>query len=232
MLKENDEEWLRHRYPALIRAGQTIAGTIQFKASYNQKTNRFVILDDQATDQIGSVALAGTFQIRIEERTDKSISRLPAVYVERLDPISDRHFNPRDKTACLCSPLEEDEFLQPALQFRAFLEQLVIPFLYGQLSYSSTGRWPWKEYSHGASGILESYSQIRDRNQAEECVRKLALDSNWPRIQSALRQKPYVKGHTPCFCPRMDQIRRCHPGALQGELHLQRDLRELGIPIP
>jgi hypothetical protein len=30
----------------------------------------------------------------------------------------------------------------------------------------------------------------------------------------------------------MDQIRRCHPAALEGARRLQQDLRALGIPVP
>lgn len=232
MLKEDDEQWLRYNHPALIPAGQVIAGTIKFSASYNEQRNTFLILSHGVADPEGAVALSGTFQIRIEERTDKSISRLPALYVEGIDTTPERHINQRDKSACLCSPFDEEDFLQPELQFRGFLEQLVIPFLYGQVFYSSKRHWPWTEYSHGAAGILEAYSKIRDRNRAEECLRVLAQDTSWSKIQAALRQKPYTKGHTLCFCPKMDQIRRCHPGALEGVLRLQQDMRALGIPIP
>jgi hypothetical protein len=233
MLKESDEQWLRNEHPALIPTDQAIAGTIEFRASYKKQSNRFLILADHDTDPIGAVTLSGSFRIRIQERSDKSDSRLPALHVQGINPTAERHFNQRDNSACLCSPFDEDEFLQPEFQFRAFLEQLVIPFLYGQTFYSSNGHWPWTEYAHGATGILEAYSKIRDQSRAQECLRKLAQDKNsWPKIQSALRQKPYIKGHTPCFCPTMDQIRRCHPVALEGALSLQRDLKTIGIPIP
>ena len=232
MLRERDEQWLRDTHPALVQVGPVVAGTIEFTASYNERGNIFVIHGNGVAGQEAAVPVSGSFQIRIEERTDKSTSRLPALYVQGLELTADRHFNQRDKSACLCSPFDEDEFLQPELQFKPFLEQLVIPFLYGQVFYSSHGHWPWTEYAHGATGILEAYSKIRDRNRAEECLRLLVQDTHWPRIQSALRQSPYTKGHTPCFCAKMDQIRRCHPGALKGALRLQQDLRAFGIPIP
>jgi hypothetical protein len=232
MLKESDEEWLRSKYPALIPVGNTVTGTIHFRASYSQQTNLFLILGDQVPDQPGGVALSGAFQIRIEERRDKSTSQLPAFYVQGVDPTPERHFNCGDQSACLCSPLEEREFLEPEFQFSVFLEQLVIPFLYGQLFYCSKGSWPWTEYAHGATGILEAYSKILERNRAEECLRQLARDMNWARIRSALQQQPYIKGHTPCFCTRKDAIRRCHPDALKGARRLQRDLQALGISVP
>jgi hypothetical protein len=232
MLRESDKQWLRDIYPALTPSGNGVAGTIEFVASYNNQSNTFLILGDGITGQAGAVALSCTFEIRVEERNDKSISQLPALYVQGVDPTADRHFNQREKSACLCSPFDEAEFLQPEFQFKPFFEQLVIPFLYGQAFYSSKGHWPWTEYAHGATGILEAYLQLSDQNRAGECLQRLVQDREWPRIHLALRQKPYVKGHTPCFCSKRDQIRRCHADALKGVLRLQQDLKELGIPIP
>jgi hypothetical protein len=232
MLQENDKEWLHHNHPGLIAAENGVAGTLEFSASYNEQSNTFVIDADGVSDQEGALTLAGSFTIRIEERATSSTSRLPALYVEGVDPTDDRHFNQQDKSACLCIPFEEDEFVQPAFQFRLFFERLIIPFLYGQIFYSSRGRWPWTEYAHGATGILEAYSKLCDQSRATECLRLLAKDRVWPRIKSALRQTPQIKGHTPCFCPKKDHIRRCHPGALKGLLRLQQDIDALGLPIP
>jgi hypothetical protein len=233
VLKTEDEHWLRDSYPGLTLDGKSVSGHVKFNATYNREFNRFLILADGVIDTVGGLALSGEFRIRIKERADKTASALPAVYVEEVDVVPERHFNPADRSACLCSSLEETDFFQPEFQFRLFLEQLVVPFLYGQISYSQTGRWPWSEYAHGAIGLLESYSDIADRSKAEDCLRRLAHDRNvWPSIKAALQQKPYIKGHTPCFCPKMDKIRRCHPKALRGVLELQRDIRVSGIPIP
>src|SRR5580704_12090307 len=100
MLKESDEQWLRHAHPALGLTGNAITGTIDFRASYDQQSNRFLILADHAGEPVDAVTLSGAFQIRIEERTDKSDSRLPALYVQGIDPTPERHFNQRDKSAC------------------------------------------------------------------------------------------------------------------------------------
>src|SRR6266581_2589438 len=181
MLKESDELWLRDAHPALIPAGNAITGGIEFRASYGQQTNRFLILADHTADPIDAVTLSGAFQIRIEERSDKSDSRLPALYVQGIDPTTERHFNQRDKSACLCSPFDENDFLEPEFQFRPFFERLVIPFLYGQVFCSSKGHWPWAEYAHGATGILEAYSKVRDQNRTEQCLQKLAQDMSWPK---------------------------------------------------
>lgn len=231
MLKERDEEWLRTAHPALAPAGHAIEGTIRFRASYHQQNNHFLILADGDSGPSDAVTLSSTFQIRIEERADTTDSRLPALFVHGIDPTPERHFNQRDKSACLCSPFDEDEFLEPEFQFRPYLEQLVIPFLYGQAFCASNGRWPWPEYAHGATGILEAYSKIGDSGRAQQCLEKLAQDKSWSQIQLALRQKPYIKGHTPCFCLSKDHIRRCHPKALEGARHLQEHLRMRGLSL-
>lgn len=231
MLTESDEEWLHSTYPGLIPSNGTVSGTISFTASYDRDTNKFFILGDEIPGGAACIVLSGTFQIRITERADKSWSHLPALHIHGIDPTPARHFGQADKSACVCSPFDEHDFLKPELQFRAFLEQLVIPFLYGQLFYSSEGRWPWPDYAHGATGILEAYSKIRDGSRATDCLRLLAQDMNWRNICSALQQQPYIKGHILCFCEKPDQIRRCHPDALEGARRLQQDLLALGIPI-
>lgn len=231
MLTQSDDEWLRNNYSGLLASNGAVSGTITFTASYDRDANKFFILGGETPDGARSVVLSGSFQIRIAERTDKSTSQLPALYVQGVDPTPARHFGQADKSACVCSPFDEQDFLQPDLQFRVFLEQLVIPFLYGQLFYSSEGHWPWPEYTHGATGILEAYSKIRDGSRATDCLRLLAQDLNWKNICSALQQQPYIKGHTRCFCEKPDQIRRCHPSALEGARRLQQDLRALGIPL-
>jgi hypothetical protein len=87
--------------------------------------------------KFGGVKLNGSFKINVEERSDKAFSDLPALYVENVDTSMDRHFSQRDKSGCLCSPLEENEFLFPTFRFQPFIEELIIPFLYGQLYFTS-----------------------------------------------------------------------------------------------
>src|SRR5437899_569072 len=133
MLQPGDEEWLREKHPGLTVAGEILSGSIQFRAGYDAKINQFFSIEEGATASTDAVILSGTFKVRIKPRADRSNSRLPSLYVHGIEPAANRHFNSADKSACLCSPLEEDEFLRPELQFRVFLEQLVIPFLYGQV---------------------------------------------------------------------------------------------------
>ena len=128
MLQPGDEEWLREKH-GLTVAGEILSGSIQFRAGYDAKINQFFLIEEGATASTDAVILSGTFKVRIEPRADRSTSRLPSLYVHGIEPAANRHFNSADKSACLCSPLEEEEFLKPELRFRVFLQQLVIPFL-------------------------------------------------------------------------------------------------------
>jgi hypothetical protein len=182
--------------------------------------------------KFGGVKLNGSFKINVEERSDKAFSDLPALYVENVDTSMDRHFSQRDKSGCLCSPLEENEFLFPTFRFQPFIEELIIPFLYGQLYFTSKRRWPWQDLAHGGSGLLESYFRLADPSKAKECIQRLSHVADWVQIKRVLMQKSEIKGHTPCFCPQKDYIRRCHPEAWKGIQKLRYDIKEFGLNIP
>jgi hypothetical protein len=107
-----------------------------------------------------------------------------------------------------------------------------MPFLDGQLFYSERGYWPWAEYPHGSTGLLESYFRVRDPAKAEDCLKKLALDSSWPYVRAVLLQRSSIKGHTRCSCPKRDFMRRCHPTALEGIRLLRHDVKTQNLQLP
>ncbi len=229
MLTEQDQAWLAEEYPGLAIAEGTVSGVLGFTASYNEQTDRFFIIKDGRFDKVPGLILTGVFEVRIEAPADPT--KLPSLYVSGIEHIQDRHFNQTDDSACLCSPLDEDDFLVPVFEFKKYLEQLVIPFLYGQVFFDSEERWPWFEYAHGATGVLEAYFKRHDSTKVSECILNLKNDwLTWPRIKSALLQK-VIKGHTPCVCEKRGPIRRCHPSAWHGIRRLQHDIRTEGIAL-
>jgi hypothetical protein len=234
LISDKDKDWLTQKYPKLKPTPNEISGEIEFTGNYNSEKNCFRILNDsESNHEVGGITLRGKFRIRIQERENKYLSQLPAVYVEGVDPLPSRHFNQTDKSACLCSPLEEEEFLSQGFSLQLFLQKLVIPFLYGQIFYSNKGYWPWTEYSHGVVGLLESYLKVNDPSKAQDCLNKLSRQDKpgWERVKLALRQKSEIKGHTPCFCPKTDHIRRCHPAAWKGVSKLRQDIKDKNINL-
>jgi len=226
LISDTELRWLRQTQPGMSVEPDGITGTVEISATYNEQTGRFQILYEGAPDEAGGLRLVGCFRIRLQDRTNTATSRLPALYVRDLDPIPDRHFGQLDCSACLCSPFREGEFLDSGLDFIRFFEQLVIPFLYGQLFFSREGRWPWAEYAHGVVGLLEAYLHENDPTKAERCLELLVTDlSSWVRIQPLLRRRGKIKGNFSCFCSKAGPIGNCHPKALTGIRRMQRDLR-------
>lgn len=233
MISSDDERWLAESYPGLVRQENVIAGKISFTASYNEKSNQFLIMRDREVDAMGGTILSCEYQIRVVTRDEITYSALPALYVDEIDVVNDRHFA-FDRSACLCSPLQEKEFLFPKFDFPKFLEQLVVPFLYGQSFYSRYNHWPWAEYTHGVTGLLESLvdEEILDADTIRNFLSMLAIEKGaWPDIRVAL-QRARIKGHTLCFCPKHDQIRRCHPKALIGIRKLEQEIKGYALPLP
>ena len=229
-MNETDLVWMRNAYPGLTFGDDAITGQIEFNARYDVAQHLFFILGSTQCQSDG-ITLGGAFTIRISPRLPGAISRLPALHVEGVEVIADRHFTSSDGSACLCSMFDEDDFLVPDFQFKAYLQELIVPFLYGQIFYTRYKRWPWPEYAHGATGALEAYSSMPDGSRAHFCIESLVRFPDWPRIRTALEQEPYVKGHTPCMCSAKDQIRRCHPNALAGMRLLKRHIQEQNISL-
>lgn len=236
MLTEHDKKWLFDNYPYLsCSEDDGISGMVTFKATYNKDINRFLILRDYIENTVGGLELGGTFTINIKETTDKNLSQLPSLYIEGVDPIANRHINeiPNNHRACLCSPFVEDQYITPTFNFKRYFEELIIPFLYGQLFYDQEKHWPWEDLSHGSIGLLESYLKINNPTKAKECLEKLPRDSkNWKKIKILLAQKTAIKGHTLCFCQSIAKIRDCHIIAWKGAEKLRQDIKNQSLTIP
>jgi hypothetical protein len=237
MLTTEDKEWLRESYRNLVCSElDEISGVLEFSATYNEKENLFLILGGGVENTVGGLRLDGSFKIKIKETPNVITSKLPSLYIEGVEAIVDRHINqtPDDHRACLCSPFVEDNYLTPNFQFRRYFEELVIPFLYGQVFYDHEGRWPWGDLSHGSIGLLESYYNLEDPTKAKECLDKLRQDrSNWEQIKLALYKKNPIKGHTLCFCLKGKNLRSCcHSDAWKGAELLRKDIKTQGLIIP
>ncbi len=220
-----NREWIATEFPGLIIGPDSIRGNIEVHAEYDPVTLQFRPLAEENDEVVGKFVMREIFEIEIKERPDALTSRLPALLVNGVDPIPDRHFNQTDKSACLCSPLEEDRFLVPEFNLQRFMKELVIPFLYAQIYFTKHQNWPWTGYSHGALGILESYLKISESEKAKETITVLSRDrAAWPKIKRLLESKLEMRGHTPCVCEKGDHSRRCHKKAMAGLSKLREDV--------
>jgi hypothetical protein len=224
MLSREDSVWLAREYPDLTLAPHEVKGLLKFTGAYHEGSGRFFILNYEPADaEIGTV-LSGAFEIKICGRLGLEATILPKLFVVGVPHTLDHHFYQNDFSACLCSPLQHQDFLIPKFEFRRFFNELVVPFLYGQVFLSVYGKWPWGEFAHGATGILEAYAVSNGKRKTQICVGFLSQDHNWPRIKSILLEESLVDANLQCFCRSGQIIGHCHPQALQGARQLQKDL--------
>ena len=217
-VSDEDRAWLSHAYPLLQIENGQVFGAVAFRGWYDSVSELFKVLSDEEKPSAG-IALLCNFSVRIKDRTNTLNSLLPELRIDGIKPLSDRHINEGDSTACLMTPLEEDKFLLPQFKFRLFFERLVIPFLYGQAFYEIHKKWPWKDLSHRALGVLESYGQISSptATHLHTCIQHLQHDNNlWPNIRRLLSQSRSIPEYERCLCGERRIFRVCHGVALAG----------------
>ncbi|HVU06646.1 MAG TPA: hypothetical protein VHE10_02565 [Candidatus Paceibacterota bacterium] len=141
----------------------------------------------------------------------------------------DLHFNIGSETACLCVRQEEKKKFPPGSSLSVFIENLVIPYLYGLSHFDMYRKWPWGERSHGVLGMLEFYGENPDK-QTEESMREITAalrpEKNWKEYDKQLRNP---RPHGRCVCGKDKSFEKCHFAAFQGVVCFNEDLKRLGI---
>lgn len=231
-LNKTNIQWINENYPNLNvdSSNFIIEGILDFCPGYNSNLNQFRIIYDSDWKSQGWLVLLGKYYINLSFKNNG----LPQLRMksEEVQITNDRHFNLYDKTACLCGPSEEDNYLKRDITLQLFIEELVLPFLYGQKYYDQFEKWPWHEYSHGILGALESYYFDDDVQSIEFCLEKIKNDTQvWESFLAFLRKKRKKKGHEPCICGSNKDIRNCHSDAWYGLNKLQDDIKKLKINI-
>jgi hypothetical protein len=79
--------------------------------------------------------------------------------------------------------------------------------------------------------LLESFADRHTYDDMEILLSTLSQHKEWPQVKQVLLRNK-IKGHTPCFCPRGDLLRRCHPRALDGLRTLHGYMRARSIALP
>lgn len=236
VLTDADAEWLGEHYPGLAAEPDLsrVAGSIKFSAAYDEAANGFSILRAQGRRPPGEL-LACDYEITICEgtgTTSAARTRLPRLLVENAPYTfsADRHCSAG--YSCLCGPSEEVAFAR-GYNFRQYLEELCIPFLYAQSYYSVHGRWPWPAYEHDALGALESY-QVSGNDETLRLTIDgvLVFQPAWSLIRALLTGSGKPFGHMLCLCGSRKPIRHCHREAWEGLKKLNADVRRLNVDLP
>lgn len=212
---------VEERYPSLGYSGNgQWEGPFKFDATYNGKQIidlfRIQIIADKnypnripALREVGGRVLAITSKHRVE--------------------LADVHYNASSNTACVCVKQEETARFPPGSKLPTFIEDLVIPYLYGLSFFDQTGRWPWTEFSHGGLGLLEFYAQDSispTREDLLEIGKMIRTGPNWRQYSKQLK-KP--NSERKCLCGSGRPISDCHSDVWQGINKLHAHLKRLGL---
>jgi len=172
------------------RSHISVSGNLSFLAHYNG-----ISIEDEYTVEI--TVPEGYPQIL---PTAKEIGgRIP----------KDFHTYP-DKTLCLGSPIETKMKFRNRETLLGFVEDLLIPFLYGYSYREKCGEMPYGELSHGMNGIVEAYKGLFqiDDDLAVMAFLKILADDNY-------------RGHISCPCGSNVKLRNCHGNIIRELKHYQ-----------
>ena len=145
-----------------------------------------------------------------------------------------------DGTLCLAVPIAERLMFSRQPSLLGFVNNLVIPYLYGYCHWKEHGEHPFGEQKHGDEGIVRYYVDTLD----------LIDEARALAVVLFLFEHGY-RGHHDCPCGSALKVRKCH-GPMLYDLHchhtpetLRYDLRavlghcgeklakgQLSLPVP
>ncbi|MCK8123918.1 SEC-C domain-containing protein [Pseudoalteromonas sp. 2CM39R] len=116
------------------------------------------------------------------------------------------HTNP-DGSFCLAIPIEERELFEIEPSLLGFINNLVVPFLYGYSYFLKYGEHPFDEREHGNKGILDFYLErfkSRDARTVLTSLYKFAVHG--------------YHAHEKCPCGSGKKVLKCHNTELKSLL--------------
>jgi hypothetical protein len=215
---------VENRYPRLRAAENGVAeGVLDLHAVYDGEERR------------------DEFQVRIVAPSDYPNSipslletggRTAAIAAKYgIEDHRDLHRNPGTGRACLCVKQEERRRFPKGANLGHFLEELVVPYLFGLSHFEEHGKWPWPDYSHGTLGIVEYYADAADDPCNELIGSTLDLlkqDIGWRKLRRQIRKPSAMRM---CVCGSRKPISRCHKDLWAGITKLNSDIQKLGLDV-
>jgi hypothetical protein len=181
-LKEIEQEYPSLRIKFCDKNFATYVGIIAFAANYNDCG----LIDDEFEVEI-VFPLTNTDDVPKAKETGGRIPCNP-----------DFHVND-DGTMCLGAPFEIRRKHKQDLSLRAFINRLLIPFLYAFSFQEKHGHMPFGELSHGRKGVVEYYREFfwTDSDLSVLELLKIIVEDNY-------------RGHISCPCESGKRLRNCH----------------------
>jgi|CXWL01.1.fsa_nt_gi hypothetical protein len=232
-LSVDERKWLSARFPGL-HINETdklsISGDLTVDMFYDETLdNGYVIFPDENV-RSSDYYIHDVYQIRanyddalfIPEVYETS-GRIKTFAQRRNILLPDLHVN-NWGNLCLCPKSLERVKLSDPHTIQDFFTLLVIPFFYSQSFFEKFNRWPWKDYSHGDTGILECYAdyimKVHDKTKFVENTINSLNSGN----QKILRSADQITRQSLCFCGSGKKFRKCHHEAWEAVKGLKREL--------
>ena len=144
-----------------------------------------------------NVSIEDTFLVMIV--LPKDYPQSPPVVQEAGGRIpADFHQNP-DRTLCLGIPIEVRQRFKKEPTLLAFVEKLLIPYLYSYSYFEKYGKIPFGEFAHGGKGIREYYQELFKTDDIYIVLELLKIMANGS-----------YRGHHLCPCNSGKILRKCH----------------------
>jgi len=147
--------------------------------------------------------ITSSFDVRISIPLDYPNS-LPSVSPDG-SPLDSRfeHINPNG-SFCLAVPIEARKLFNSTPSLLGFIDNLIIPYLYGYCYFLKYGLLPFGEQAHGNEGTLEYYSELFDSKDIKHII--LSLNEF---------VKTGYKPHAKCPCGSGKKVLKCHETQLK-----------------
>lgn len=143
-----------------------------------------------------------TYDVRLEvpstfpralPRVNETAGRIPRAF----------HRNP-DNTLCLGSPIAQWLKIRDDPTLDAFLERVVVPYLYGHAFYTQFGSMPFGELAHGAVGLADDV----------RCLFGMPARTNVAEFLRLASLKRRYANKLICPCGHGRRVGRCHHEAV------------------
>lgn len=173
----------------------------------------------------------GTDAVQVDETFQVEI-QVPAAFPARLPRVNEtagriprtfHHFD--DGALCLGSSTAQRLAMGRVPTLGAFVQQVVVPYLYGFLSFEATGRLPFGELSHGATGLEDDVRRVFAMPANTDALAVLVLAGQHRRVANK----------RPCPCGSRRRLGRCHRRNVQrlrdrlGRAWFRRDAEQLRV---
>lgn len=232
-ITQNDENWLKENHPDLLfdSASQIIHGNLYFKMYYSVHEPGYVLNPDEPYEEKDGIVIEDVYEIEINLLKQGFLPSVQEVGGRILkskkkwgiEDLIDMHVY-SDSTACLCIPTEVQTRMPNGFNLKDFFENLLIPFFYYQSFFEKYGKEPWRGYSHGCLGILESYLNYKDISLENVNFFLNILPDN---LKDSILRNHKIKGHHFCLCKSRKKFRKCHKNALFGYNKLRSDYHKV-----